>query len=103
MMSRSGNTYAMANTFKLSKHTCTHGMERESQKLEAEGGWQRRAPRGTNTDSSVTAHRLPYLPKTNHPVHTNKHICFANKCTYIICQTVRDAALTFIAANCCAI
>lgn len=80
------------------KNTHTH----RSQQLGAGGGWQRRAPRGTNTDSRITAHPRPYLPKTNHPLLTNKHICFTNKLAYIICQTV-GSELTFIVANCFAL
>lgn len=57
-------------------HMHTPSIKRESQKLGAEGGWQRRAPRGANTDSSETTHPLSYLPKTNLSIHTNKHMLY---------------------------
>lgn len=85
MMSLSGNTYTLANTLKLClKHRHT-AMERESQKLGADGGWQKRAPRGANKDSSVTAHHLPYLHTTSthkqtHMFCKQKHIYHLSDC-----------------------
>lgn len=89
MKSPSGNTYTEANTLELClTHTHTHKIEgereRKSQELGDEGGWQRWAPRGTNTDSYV--HRptlpasskqiLPYTQTNTHALQTNAHTVY---------------------------
>lgn len=92
LTSQSGNTYTLANAFKLSlKHMRTQTAHTQTARREnhrscgAEGSWQKRAPRGTNNDSSVTAHPLPYLQKTQilqytqtntYALQTNAHISF---------------------------